>query len=243
MDTCHTLWVSGKLSLLEQLTILLLQKHGHSVHLWSYEKIENVPSGTILRDAREILPYDSVFSFQGIPLSLIPRGGIGSLSHWSDQFQLEVLYKEGGIYLQLDVACLKPLQFEEYSFVAHQGIHLAAFLMKCPKGSLFPGATRPVLAEHINASRMKDMHWDYSMQTMGKCLRKVIPDCQKYFIPEKHVMDLGCRKNGPFFDSTAPNFDQYIIHWSNATVNELKNNPIPGSFYSKLLKEVGLLGN
>ena len=242
MDACHTLWVSGKLSLLEQLTIVLLQKHGHSVHLWSYENIQNVPPGTILRDAREILPYESVFSFQGKPLPLIPRGGIGSLSHWSDQFQLGVLYKEGGIYLQLDVACLRPLDFkEEYAFVAHQGKDLAAFLMKCPKGAKFCEITRQVLCSRINAQTISGMHWDISMKTMGAALNYIIPDCSKYFIPPENVMDLGCRKSGPFFDATEPLKDQYIIHWSNATVNELKNNPIPGSFYHKLLKEVNLI--
>ncbi|NBP71067.1 MAG: hypothetical protein EBU52_20305, partial [Cytophagia bacterium] len=64
------------------------------VHLWSFDKINNAPNGTILRNAAEVLPEESIFTFQGAPVPGIPKGGIGSLSHWSDQFQLKVLYKE-----------------------------------------------------------------------------------------------------------------------------------------------------
>lgn len=238
----HTLWASGKLSLLERLSITLLQQHGHEVHLWSYEPIKNVPLGTVLRDARDILPYESVFTFQGTPLNGIPNGGIGSLSHWSDQFQLMLLHKEGGIYVQLDVSCLKPLVFKnEYAFIAHHGTNLAAFLMKCPKGAVFPRAAYKVISQYVNASQMSDMHWDFSMRLMGIALKQSIPNCMEYVIHPKCVMDLGCRKDGPFFDSTEPNSDQCIIHWSNATVKELKDNPIPGSYYYKLLQSCKLI--
>ena len=92
----HTLWIGGQLSLMEQLTIKLLQSHGHQVQLWSYDKPMGVPDGTILRNATEILPASSIFRYTGKPLRLIPNGGIGSLSHWSDQFQLRLLHQEGG---------------------------------------------------------------------------------------------------------------------------------------------------
>jgi len=237
----HTLWVSGKLSLLECLTIKLLQQHGHEVWLWSYDTIDNVPVGTVCKDAREILPFESVFTFQGKPLSLIPRGGIGSLSHWSDQFQLKLLYVYGGVYLQLDVACLKPLNLvSDYAFVAHQGVHVAAFLMKCPKGSVFAQQAYTILSDKINASTMSNMHWDYSMREMGKVMHMCIDNPRQYFIPSKHVLDLGCATTGPFVDATEPKHDVYIVHWSNATVNELKNNPIKGSYYHKLLQSVNL---
>lgn len=116
----HAVWIGDSLSLLEQLTIKLLQKNGHQVHLWCYDRIKNVPKDTVIRDASDILPKNSIFSFQGQPLPYIPNGGIGSLSHWSDQFQMKLLNIEGGIYTQLDVAYLWPLDFtQEYMFVNH----------------------------------------------------------------------------------------------------------------------------
>lgn len=237
----HTLWVSGKLSLLEQLTIKLLQKHGHEVHLWSYDTIDNVPPGTVRRDGREILPEASIFTFKGIPLLAIPRGGIGSLSHWSDQFQLKLLNQEGGIYIQLDVACLRPLELSEYAFVAHGQDSLAAFLMKSPKGSEFTMKAWEHLSSTINASTITDMDWDRSMSEMGTVLRSTIPGYSQYTIPNQHILDLGCRRSGPFFDSIPISNDVYILHWSNATVNELKNDPIVDSYYYKLLQSVDLI--
>lgn len=241
LDIVHTLWVRGQLSKLECLTIKLLQKHGHEVHLWSFDKIDNAPEGTVLRNAAEVLPEESIFTFKGAPVSGIPKGGIGSLSHWSDQFQLKVLYKEGGIYSQLDVACLKPLDFaDDYKFVAYGENYIAAFLMKCPKGSLFAGATSAVLNQHVNGSMTEKMDWNFSMQLIGFCLKRTLPEYKKYILPQNHFLDLGCKKTGPFFDATEPSPDQYIIHWSNATVNEHKNEPIPGSYYHKLLQSVDL---
>lgn len=241
-DTVHALWVTGELSMLECLTIKLLQQHGHPVHLWSYDTIGNVPVGVVCRDAREILPYESVFTFQGTPLLQIPRGGVGSLSQWSDQFQLKLLHQQGGIYIQLDVACLKPLDFvSDHAFVAHMGVHVAAFLMKCPKGSEFAWKAYDVLAQRVNASTMQGMHWDQSMRYMGAVMKMILPDAKKHFIPSEHVLDLGCEKTGPFFDATEPGEHVFIVHWSNATVNELKNNPVKGSYYHKLLRSVNLV--
>lgn len=240
----HTLWIGDKLSLLECLTIKLLQKHNHTVNLWCYGNIENVPIGTILRDAREILPQDSIFRFIGKPpLKGIPNNGIGSLSHWSDQFQLKLLYKYGGIYLQLDVACLRPLDFkQEYTFASNGGTDsLAAFLMKCPVNSHFTDLAYQKLVKSVNPSTMHRLPWGASMNIMGNVLKRSMQNPQDYFLSQKYFLDLGMRSNGPFFESTPLPEDVYIIHWSNATIHKHKNTPIHGSIYHQLLLSVGLL--
>ena len=238
----HTIWIGEELSLLEQLTIKLLQSHGHQVHLWAYDAIKNVPEGTVSRNAEDILPKSSIFKYNGKPLPIIPNGGIGSLSHWSDQFQINLLYKEGGIYLQLDVACLKPLNFElDYAFVSHQQKDVAAFLMKCPSSSNFCKAAGTILKEFVNEKTIVNLDWDSSMRIIGRVLQKAMPDNSKYQIPSTHFWDLGCKKTGPFFANVPIPSDLHLIHWSNATVRELKNNPIKDSVYYNLLKQVQLI--
>lgn len=239
----HTLWVGQELSKLECLTIKLLQSHEHIVFLWCYDVVKNVPSGTIIKNASEILGQETIFKYAGQPLGGIPNGGIGSLSHWSDQFQLKLLQLYGGIYIQLDVACLLPLDFkEEYAFISHQtGSDIAAFLMKAPKGSKFTEQTFIELQETVNPQTMSQLHWDDSMRAIGRCLNKHILNLEKYKINPKHYVDLGCRGDGPFFDGNPLNSNIYIIHWSNATVREKKNNPIKGSFYEKLLLQNRLI--
>jgi len=188
----HALWIGDRLSLLECLTIKLLQLHGHTVHLWGYQEIQNVPSGVVLRNAEEILPKDTIFKYAGIPLNIIPNGGIGSLSHWSDRFQMRLLELEGGIYIQLDVATLRPLNFtNEFAFVPHMPYPggrggVAAFLMKCPKGSKFPAETYKELASTIDGETIKTMDWDCSMRKMNTNLSLTMPDCEQYFIEAKN---------------------------------------------------------
>ena len=244
----HSLWVGDSLSLLEQLTIKLLQSHGHQVHLWAYDKIENVPSNVVLRNAEEILPKTSIFKYTGAPVNGIPRGGIGSLSHWSDQFQLKLLAEHGGIYTQLDVAYLEPLDFHfkhQYTFLEHAGHQkgVCAFSMKCPKGSEFAIKAYEKLSQNINASTISNLDWDCSMRIIRDVLYNTIPNADEYFLNKNKFLDLGCRTNGPFFENTILNPEVFILHWSNATVNELKNKPITNSFYYKLLKKVGLVEN
>jgi hypothetical protein len=242
----HSLWVGDSLSLLEQLTIKLLQSHGHQVHLWAYDKIENVPSDVVLRSAEEILPRTSIFKYTGSPIWAIPRGGIGSLSHWSDQFQLKLLAEHGGIYTQLDVAYLDPMDIHfkhQYTFLEHAGYQkgVCAFSMKCPKGSEFAIKAYEKLSQNINASTISNLDWDCSMRSIRDVLYNTIPNADEYFLNKNKFLDLGCRTNGPFFENTILNPEVFILHWSNATVNELKNKPIVDSLYYKLLERVNLI--
>lgn len=242
----HAVWIGDSLSLLEQLTIKLLQKNGHQVHLWCYDRIKNVPKDTVIRDASDILPKNSIFSFQGQPLPYIPNGGIGSLSHWSDQFQMKLLNIEGGIYTQLDVAYLWPLDFtQEYMFVNHMEKNLSAFLMKCPKGSPFTIEAYKELSMKINYLTIPYHHWDCSMKLMVDVLHNktniTTVRCPSCFLDKKHFIDLGCQKTGPFFEPFSPPKDLFVIHWSNATVNVYKDHPIKDSYYEYLLKSVDLV--
>ena len=245
----HSLWVGDRLSLLECLTIKLLQHHGHEVYLWSYGDIQNVPEGTVMKNAEEILPKESIFKYNGIPLGCIPNGGIGSLSHWSDQFQMRLLELHGGIYIQLDVACLRPLNFKkEFAFVPHMPrpdgsrAGVAAFLMKCPKGSKFTSETYKELSSKINEETIKSMDWDNSMRMMNSNMSNHMPDSNQYFIQRENFMDIGgISSHGPFFEPTPIHPNCMVIHWSNATHKDRKDNPIEGSVYHKLLKYVGLV--
>lgn len=241
----HAVWIGDELSLLEQLTIKLYQKHKHEVHLWAYNEIKNVPKGTILRNASEILPIDSVFSFKGAPTDVLVNGGIGSFSHWSDQFQLKLLFLEGGIYSQLDVSCLRPFNFKEPIKFVTNGIVLMPFVMKFPKNDPFLMEAFETLKEKINKSTFepngkKEINWHLSMRIMANIYKKyphITPDSRL-----NGYIELGGKKGTDTIFYKDGNVDKATcIHWSNATRHDMKNNPIEGSVYYKLLKSVDLL--
>ena len=243
----HSVWVGGSLSLLEQLTIRLLQKLGHVVCLWTYEDTKNIPSGVIVRNAAEILSKESIFRYTGIPFVGLKDGGLGSLSHWSDQFQFKLLYKEGGIYTQLDVAYFKPLDFEcEYLFVPLRKHGILPFLMKGPKNSPVFSDCYDRLNKEINKDTISNHRWGCSMCIASMVIENTHGITKEkfpnYFLDKTAFQDMGTKDKGPFYTdrgNVSPKLT--ALHWSNATIHELKNNPIKGSMYHRLLKEAELI--
>lgn len=96
----QSLWIGPELSVVELLSINSFLKNGHEFHLYVYQHINNIPLGTILKDANDIIPFTDKFSIsQGF--------GEGSLAPFSDYFRLNLLQKKGGWWVDLDVVCLK----------------------------------------------------------------------------------------------------------------------------------------
>lgn len=95
IQTITGLWIGETLPLMAVLCIKSFLDHGHSFQLFTYAHYDNVPEGTIVRDAREILPQEAVFQHEN-----------GSLAPFADWFRNEFLVREGGFWTDLDVACL-----------------------------------------------------------------------------------------------------------------------------------------
>lgn len=102
--TIKALWIGSSLSKIEQLSLASFVYHGHKTELFAYEDIQGVPSGVTLRDANQILPEAKIFKYKSRP----------SYACFANWFRYEMLYREGGIWVDTDVVCLKPfdMQFE-----------------------------------------------------------------------------------------------------------------------------------
>ncbi|MBN2440166.1 MAG: hypothetical protein JXJ04_02435 [Spirochaetales bacterium] len=109
-----SLWIGSSLSLLEQLSIKSFLSNGHSVHLYVYDNIKNIPDGVIVWDAHDVVKKDEIFQGQRRP------GHYIGYEAFSDYFRYILLYNYGGWWSDLDVICLKPFDFqEEYVFASH----------------------------------------------------------------------------------------------------------------------------
>lgn len=134
------LWVGGPLSSLERLVLTSWLANGHEVHLYSYGKPANAPNGLRICDAREILPAEA-----DTHNSASGRAPV----RFSDRFSYALLHALGGIWADIDVVCLKPLDFAagmDYFFAsemlpAHAGddgklrIRASGCVMKASSGS------------------------------------------------------------------------------------------------------------
>ena len=127
MDIVQSLWIGDQLSAMEQLCIRSFQYWGHEFQLYTYSRLKNVPEGTVVRDATEILPRERVCQCTGV-------GGVGgSYAPFADLFRYKLLRDKGGWWVDTDFICLKPFEFDApYVFVGDD-IGVTSALMKVPE--------------------------------------------------------------------------------------------------------------
>lgn len=102
----QSFWFGNSLSTMERLCIESFIQNGHEFHLYTYNNVEHVPKNTILKDANEIIPLKLMFKDN--------RNGIASFSDW---FRYKLLFLKGGIWVDMDMICLKPIDFnDEFCF-------------------------------------------------------------------------------------------------------------------------------
>jgi len=134
------LWVGGPLSMLESLSLTSWLANGHEVNLYTYGKPTNEPKGLRICDAREILPAEA---------DTRSAAGGQSPTRFSDRFSYALLTARGGIWAEIDVVCLRPLEFAagmDYFFASEMlpaqagdegklRIRASGCVMKAPAGS------------------------------------------------------------------------------------------------------------
>ena len=123
------LWIGVGLSTMEQLSITSFLRNGHEYHLYSYSELANVPDGTIVKDANEILPASAIFQYKHRP----------SYAGFADVFRFKLLFERGGWWADADIVCLRPFDFpEDYVFSSEMngGQELTNVgVIKAPMGS------------------------------------------------------------------------------------------------------------
>ncbi|MCI0557088.1 MAG: hypothetical protein MN733_01225, partial [Nitrososphaera sp.] len=92
------LWIGPELSVMEQLSIASFLLNGHEYHLYLYDELENIPFGTLIKDASEILPSSSIFQYKRRP----------TYAGFANFFRYKLLLERGGWWADTDTICLKP---------------------------------------------------------------------------------------------------------------------------------------
>ena len=96
LEIINSLWIGLPLSLMERLSITSFLQNSHEYHLYRYDEIANVPDGTVLRDAAEILPASEIFYYRR-------GGGRGSVAAFADLFRYKLLLEKGGWWVDTDM--------------------------------------------------------------------------------------------------------------------------------------------
>lgn len=72
--TVTSLWVGGELPMMSVLCIKSFLDHGHAFQLFTYRNYDNIPAGTLVRDARDILPEEAISMIPTIAWRRFPIG-------------------------------------------------------------------------------------------------------------------------------------------------------------------------
>jgi len=95
MNSFASMWYGSHSNNLEKLTIKSYLANGYDFTLYAYDKSLEVPSGAILRDAREIMPEDMIY------------GEKGYWQPFSDMFRYKMLMDTDHIWVDMDAICLR----------------------------------------------------------------------------------------------------------------------------------------
>ena len=121
----QSLWIGPQLSTLEILCCESFMKYGHIFHLYTYEPVKNIPKGVKILDANKILPFSE--------LEMIKKDQLP----FSDIFRYKMLYEKGGYWVDLDMICLKKLNFsDKFIFSSENTIQKGQFRNR--KGTFQP---------------------------------------------------------------------------------------------------------
>jgi hypothetical protein len=99
LPTIVSFW-HGPMSWLEALSIASFRRHGHQVEVYSFDPVPGLPAGAVARDAAEVLPRDKLVFYKGK----------GTPGVFSDYFRMMALRQGRGVYADLDVYCVRPIE-------------------------------------------------------------------------------------------------------------------------------------
>ena len=97
----QSLWIGDDLTQIEKLCVQSFLDHGHEFHLYTYSDIGGIPQGAVIKDGNEILPTSQIFPSKS-----------GSYAQFADWFRYAMLVKNGGFWVDMDVICIKPFDFD-----------------------------------------------------------------------------------------------------------------------------------
>ena len=198
------LWIGSELSVMEQLSLASFIQNGHQYHLYVYDLPKNVPAGTVIKDANEILPASSIFQYKDSP----------SYAGFANFFRYKLILERGGWWADADIVCLKPFDFPEayvFSTEISQGIEVVT-------SGIFKAPSKSEVMEYAwGICQTKDpqnLVWgETGPRLMGEAVRKYA--LEKYQKPHYVFCPLGFWEWQQVLEAeieTEFNDDSYAIH-------------------------------
>jgi hypothetical protein len=236
--TINSLWIGKTLSKLELLTIHSFLKFGYRFRLWLYEPLETeLPTGVIIGDANDIVPRENVFAYRNKNKY---GHGKGSYAGFSDIFRYKMLYEKGGWWVDMDVTCLKPFDFDQpYFFRSHHELKVVGNVMKCPRHSAL---MKHCYDEAIETVTEHNTDWHKPINILNENIAKLgLEKYVRYGVSNDDMWDI----TSAYIWGEGDLPEQwYFVHWQNEEWRMKKvnrNNFFYKSALARLMQEHGLM--
>ena len=197
-------WYGSELGELEKLCINSWIKNGYEFHLWLYDDVE-VPKGVVVENANHIVSLHEYFTYdEGVSK--------GTAVAFSNLFRAQLLYQRGGLYVDLDVLCLKPYDFNKRFVFSEQidtgldGDVATCILYSESVGEeLFTDWTDWITAKKNNWRPIA--HGDLGPILFTKLI--TLYNLKEYVLPKEYFCPIGWPSHKDIFDYKG---DSYGIH-------------------------------
>ncbi|HEX2452234.1 MAG TPA: glycosyltransferase [Vicinamibacterales bacterium] len=198
------LWIGTHLTTLERLSIASFLHNGHDYHLYTYAHVRNVPDGTTVKDAREILPESHIFQYKDHK----------SYSAFSNFFRYKLLLERGGWWVDTDTICLKPFDLIDDYVFSSEGVDQQSFI-NCGVVKVPPNS--PVMSYAWSVCRTKEVGqlvWgEVGPKLMAESVRKL--SLERFVVAPSVFCPIGYRDWAAVLDPTRIwkfRDDVYAVH-------------------------------
>jgi len=198
-------WYGSELGELEKLCIESWIKNGYEFYLWVYDLDIEVPDKVVIANANHIVAFSEYFTYdeghsKGTPIA------------FSNLFRAQLLYQRGGLYVDLDVLCLKPYDFNKRFVFSEQidtgldGDVATCILYSESVGEeLFTDWTDWITAKKNNWRPIA--HGDLGPILFTKLI--TLYNLKEYVLPKEYFCPIGWPSHKDIFDYKG---DSYGIH-------------------------------
>lgn len=147
LPTIVSFW-HGPISWLEALSIASFRRQGHRVEVYSFEPVPGLPASAVACDAADVLPRDKLVFYKGK----------GTPGVFSDYFRMMALRQGRGVYADLDVYCVRPIEGPpDYLMAYERPGSINGAVLHIPADApllddllaIFTSTDRPLLEPHL----------------------------------------------------------------------------------------------
>lgn len=234
--TIKGLWIGNELSPNEVLCVKSYLYHGHTFELYTYDRVQNVPVGVVIKDANQIIPKSEIFTFTN-------REHKQSLAAFADMFRFKLLFDVGGWWSDMDAVCLKPYDLEQgYVFMQEKQKNLdnrvCNGIIKCPASSPIMKACYDSVVEM--RENINSQIWTATGPILlGKMVNQFC--LKEYVLPQEFFSPIGYYEIDKLFTPFIPGPESYSIHlynevWSMRDISKYGIYP-KGSLLEKLKRD------